>query len=257
VNCKDVIASYLGFLKEGFSCLAQEDGRLSIVLPYLYPDHDNIELFVKEVGTKVTVHDFGETLRSLSMTGMDLNSSDRMAFLVSKVSKGYGVTLEDGVLLKSGTPSQVGELVFDVLSVCKYVSSLAFAGRSYQPLTFHKQVENLFQRTGLPYDSNVPQTGFKTGTIYKIDYKVVTKKKSSYIQAQQARSEAGIHAWVNDTHRMWEDIKPLQGGVVAKNITLLNDEDTVIKDVDVKWLETVSDVHYWSERQRFLEAIEA
>ena len=53
MTCEEIIAAYFETIKEGVSCKETPNGRLSIVLPFLYPDHDNVEVYVKELADSI------------------------------------------------------------------------------------------------------------------------------------------------------------------------------------------------------------
>jgi hypothetical protein len=256
MTCKELLKAYLDNLKEGFDCL-QEGDRLSVVAPFLYPDNDNIEVFIKDKGDRVVVHDFGETIRGLDSIGMDIEASDNLTYQVTKIRKNYEVELDRGVLQKTGPREAVGSMVFDLIAVCQYVSSLGFGGKSYIPLTFSKQVEKLFDSNKITYVTNYHQKAQVSGKDYRIDFKVTADQSASYIQVQEARNEASIGRWVSETYRMWSELRNelKSPHVVSRQMTLLNDTDSVVKDEDVKSLRTVSEVHIWSERDRFLSAV--
>lgn len=254
MTCKEAISKYLDLMQNGFSCNEAGEGRLQLITPFLHPDHDNIEVYVKDKGKTVTVHDYGETLRRLDIIGLDVNSSDRVGFQVDQIAKSYDVIIENGVLLKTGSKTDVGSMIFDLISVSQYVSSLAFGGRSYQPLTFNTQVDRLLDRNRLSFTRDFKQESMVSGKIFTIDFRVVTDHRTSYVQVQDARSEAGISTWINATFRMWTELKTPKK-VVARNVTLFNDEELPPKTEDVKAMASVSDVYLWSERDRFLSAL--
>lgn len=246
MTCEELISAYLETLKNGFACSDAGERRLSIVVPYLYPDHDNIELFVKDAGETVVVHDFGETLRRLDSVGIDFDSSERTAFQVGRLAKSYGLTIEDGILLKQGNKRDVGNLMFDVLSCCRSVADLVYASRAYAPLTFKVQVEKFLTSNGVNFDKHVERIG-RFDTKYFIDFRAEYTGRVSYLQVQGARSKAGAHNWINQTFRMWTELPT--AGVVSRNVSVLNDEEDVVTSGDLRLLESVSDVYQWSSQR--------
>ena len=124
MNCEELISSYLATLRGGFSCLPSGKERVRVVTPYLYPDHDRIELFVRERDDKVTVSDLGETLRHLETLGMDVISNPKHWFQVQHIAAGLQVQVREGVIFKETAKENVGEAIFDVLAACKAVADL-------------------------------------------------------------------------------------------------------------------------------------
>ena len=128
--CENVIKSYLDTLREGFHCRQSPNGRLSIVTPYLYPDHDNIEVFVRPKDGIVTVSDLGETLRSLDTLGLDVMDTPNALFAAQRIAEGFGVAIDRGILVKRGSADSVGSLVLDVILACQSVGSLIYGSRA-------------------------------------------------------------------------------------------------------------------------------
>src|SRR5438067_377039 len=100
MNCEELVSSYLKTLKSAFSCTPASDGRLRVITPYLYPDHDLIELFVREAGKEVVVSDLGETLRHLETIGVDAVTAQKRVFQVQHITRGIGVFVQQGVIFK-------------------------------------------------------------------------------------------------------------------------------------------------------------
>lgn len=254
MNCKDLLSAYFKTLWDGSSCREDPNGRLSVVLPFLYPDHDNIEIFVRDKGDTVVISDLGETLRRLDTLGLDIESSGTLAFQVERITSGFQVGVENGAMFKEGPRDDAGTLMFDVLSACMAVGDLAYAGRNYRPLTFHEEVSKLLLATGLEFTENQPVTGAVTATHYSIDFMVVAPHRVSYVQAMAARTESGRKKWVNQTYRMWMDVQTAEEKVVRK-VSLLNDDTSRVREEDVRLLQTVSTVFRWSDTPRFIASL--
>jgi hypothetical protein len=256
MTCDDVIRTYLATLKEGFSCSTAPNGRLCIVTPYLYPDHDNIEVFVREKDGRVLVSDLGETLRYLDSLGLDIVATPNYAFAASQLATGLGVGLRDGVLHKEGAPQEVGRLVFDVLAAAKAIAALVYGSRTYEPATFENEVFAFLEQTAptLPVVRDAEIYGASQSR-YRIDLCVQTPAKNVLVQAVSPRSAASARAKVNATFRMWADIDGAfhQPG---QKVSLLNDEAVRFKHEDVNLLSRVSQVHRWTQREAFLAALQ-
>jgi hypothetical protein len=72
LDCESIIRAYLEDLRRGFHCVNTSDGRLRIATPYVYPDHDNIVVYIRERESDIAVSDLGETLRHVDMMGCDI-----------------------------------------------------------------------------------------------------------------------------------------------------------------------------------------
>ncbi len=159
MTCDQTITAYLATLKEGFACAARPNGRLCVVTPYLYPDHDNIEVFVRPKEDRVFVSDLGETLRYLDTNGMDIMSTPNLLFAARRIAGGFGVEIREGILVKDGPPAAVGQLVFDVVSAAQAVASLLYGNRSYEPQVFDDEVAEYLESHDLAVERPYQVTG--------------------------------------------------------------------------------------------------
>jgi hypothetical protein len=251
MNCEELISSYLATLQGGFSCLPSAKERVRVVTPYLYPDHDRIELFVRERGDKVTVSDLGETLRHLETLGMDVISNQKRWFQVQHIAAGLQVQVREGVILKEAAKESVGETIFDVLAACKAVADLIYSTRAYEPATFEDEVAEYLEESELKAERRVPVVG-ESGTKYTVNLQVPAGQKTALIATLSPKSSAGVRGQVNAVFRMWSDIN--HG---AWKFSLLNDEMFVFRQEDLLLLQRVSALHRWTARQEFLAALKA
>jgi hypothetical protein len=254
MQCDELISTYLKVLGEGANCKILPNGRLSVVFPFLYPDHDNVEIFVKDAGEEVTVSDLGETLRRLDTIGMDIYGSGKFAYQAERIASGFEVHIENGVLLKSGPRQNVGGVLFDVLSVCMAIGDLAYGSRGYQPLTFYDEVEKLLAINEYDFEKHHLIKGGST-TEYRIDFQVKTRQRVSLVQTLGAKTESGIKKWVNATFRMWNDVETGEEKVVRK-VSLLNDEISKIRQEDINILSNVSTVFLWTHQEEFMSSLQ-
>src|ERR1700722_4534706 len=106
ISCEDIIESYLANMRSEIHC-KPASGRIAFALPFFYPDHDNIEMFVREFTDNVMVSDLGQTLRRLDTIGIDYLESGRTAFQVERIATGYDVEIRDGILCKKCTRDDI------------------------------------------------------------------------------------------------------------------------------------------------------
>jgi hypothetical protein len=255
MTCNEFIAAYLAELEQGFACFTQPNGRLQVVTPYLYPDHDNIEVFVREKGDgSLVVSDLGETLRKLDTLGMDVCSTPALMFLAERIANGLGVWIDNGVIRKDGAPAEAGEIAFAVISVCQGVGDLIYRTRGYTPTSFEDEVDRFLKDGGVQAERKREVRGVSE-TVYTVNFQISTRQPPTLIEAISPKSNAGVRGKVNATFRMWSDINTVDARTVGK-ISLLNDDVLQFKDPDVRVLGRVSSVYKWTERQTFLSAMQ-
>jgi hypothetical protein len=181
MTCEKAVAAYLATLQSGFDCKTQPSGRLAVLTPYHYPDHDNIEVFIRDKGDRVAVSDLGETLRYLDTNGMDVMSTQNALFAARRIAEGFGVEVRDGVLVKDGPAESVGQILFDVLSAVKALGSLVYGNRSYEPVTFVEEVTDYLAANQFHAEQGPPLTGV-SGAKYRPSLSVTTASGPIYVQ---------------------------------------------------------------------------
>lgn len=124
MTCDNIVDSCLAFVKDRIQC-RHADGRLAVVFPFLYPDNDNIELFIQESHDHLTVSDLGHTLRRLDTVGLDLYAGWKFAFHAERIETSYEVSIRNSEFFKRCTAGTVGGAMSDVVSVCLAVAGLA------------------------------------------------------------------------------------------------------------------------------------
>jgi hypothetical protein len=246
MKCEEIVNSYIGGLQGDFACSPSGD-RLRLVTPYLYPDHDRIELFIRADGSTVTISDLGQTLNYLESSGLEVIGNSIREFKAHRIAEGVGVNIERGVIVKRGDAGQVGELLFDVLTACKAIGDLVYTTRAYEPALFEEIVSDYLTAENLQVETHVPVEGQKTGTPYRVSLRVVTAHKENLIATISPKTLKGTIGKVNATFRMWSDVNGNR-----EKYSLLNDETTQAREGDLNLLRSVSRVYKWSEREQFL-----
>ena len=224
---------------------------MRVVTPYLYPDHDQIELFVRERGNKVVVSDLGETLRHLETLGLEVISNQKRWFQMQHIVTGLRVQVQDSIILKESSKEDVGETIFDVLAACKAVADLIYSTRAYEPATFEDEVAEYLEEGNLELERRVKIVG-ESGTKYTVSLQVPVGQKVALIETLSPKSSAGVRGQVNAAFRMWSDVNH---GV--RKFSFLNDEIFVFRQEDLLLLQRVSSVHRWTARQELLAALKA
>jgi Domain of unknown function DUF1828 len=255
MTCEVLLNDYFATLMQGFHCSLDADGRLAVVTPYLYPDHDFIEIFVRDKGDTVVVSDLGQTLRQLDTLGLDVCHTPRLNYAAKRIAIGLGVAIESGTLVKRGPSSETGRLFFDVISAAKLVSALAFGNRSYEPIGFDEEVKSFFASNAIEAVPKDNVTGF-SGTKYEVSFKIKRLSGDVLVETVSPRSKGGIKNKVNSAFRMWSDIDRA-GLYHGKRFSLLNDDPLTYSHEDVVLLSTVSRVRRWSERDAFATDLKA
>ena len=249
-SCEEIVSNYIGQLQGEFACLPAQDNRIRLITPYLYPDHDRIELFIRLQGDDAIVSDLGETLRYLDTTGMQVIGYPKRQFKANRIAEGLGVQMERGIIVKRGKVTEIGLLVFDVVTACKAVGDLVYSGTAYEPAIFHDEVADYLRSEKISAETDVPIQG-QSSSAYKVNVRALIGNREALIATISPKSPKGVISRVDHVLRMWNDVNGTR-----EKYTLYNDEVTQVRPEDVYLLEHANSyVHRWSAREQFLSAL--
>lgn len=249
MTCEEIVSNYIEQLQGEFACLPVQDNRIRLITPYLYPDHDRIELFIRLHGDDAVVSDLGETLRYLETAGMQIIGFPKRQFKANRIAEGLGVQMERGIIVKRGKVTEIGALVFDVVTACKAVGDLLYSGTAYEPAVFQDEVADYLISQNISAETDVPIQG-RSSTDYKVNVRARIGNREALIATISPKSPKGVISRVDHVLRMWNDVNGTR-----EKYTLYNDEVTPMRAEDVYLLNTNSSVHRWSARDEFLSAL--
>ena len=130
MNAVDPCADLQRTMGELFTCAPQGEFQ-RVRTPYLYPDGDNIDLFLKTTGDVTTVSDLGETLRWLRSQTLSPRRSPKQNALIADACLTHGVELYKGMVLARCRPGDsLAEVTTRVAQACLRVSDLWFTFRT-------------------------------------------------------------------------------------------------------------------------------
>lgn len=260
MKCKDILSDYFERLEEKFDCELLPDGRLSIVTPYFYPDHDRIEVYLREKDGRIIISDLGETLRHLYAQGIDVLGSQNLKYAASKIAGGFNATLDNGIIRKEGSQANAGKTMHEVISACSAVSSMVYGNKSYEPIRFDDEVSDYFVAQGMSVHKSVKEFG-QSQRAYQLsmilrpphaptsepvgDLKPIAIKTISPKHGALARD-------VNAAFTMWADISAMEK---YRNYTLFNDEIAQPSNSIRKLLSQKSKFFLWTKREEILKEI--
>ena len=126
LRCEEIIRSYINTLKGEFECISI-DGWLKVTTPYLHPNNDNIEVFIKEISHNlIRVSDLGQTTRRLHSHAFDIHFTPRRKCLFELIASRSNVKVRDGEIYRDSEPEEIGRAIFDVIMASKAIGDLVF-----------------------------------------------------------------------------------------------------------------------------------
>jgi hypothetical protein len=176
-----------------------------VVTPFLYPDRDNIELFIQEspFGDGVLITDLGQTMMKLDEYGFVPGNAARRRAMINQIISSAGVRYEDGAVLTLAPPGDVGRRMWDVLLAVQRMSDLVFTVQNYTRATFTDEVEDYMASRSVEYQRGV-RIELPTGYGFNADFVVRDR------QVIQLLSASTQNYAIQRTARVYQDFSELR-----------------------------------------------
>ena len=253
IHCED-IARRVGQL---FVCTTVNE-YLRIRTPYLYPDGDVIDLFIKWDERHFTVTDLGETLRWLSMQMVSWSKTKKQLELIGDICLTHGVELFKGMLTaRAASLEEVGEAVTRVSQAALRLSDLWFTFRVRSVESLTDEVEDFLKEKEIPFERGESIPG-RSGRVWRPDFHTRHPNRSALVYVMSTGSRSVAKVMVESVVASWYDLSHLKLGKEAYHfVSLFDDAYDVWKEEDFKLVSDLSEVAYWSKPDTFMEKLAA
>lgn len=255
MNTADVCADLVQSLGTLFTCSPAGDHQ-RIRTPYLYPDGDYIDLFVKVEGDVVHVSDLGETLRWLRSQTLSPRRSPKQNALIADACVTHGVELYRGMLVARCRPGDsLAEVTTRVSQAALRVSDLWFTFRTRAVESVTDEVADFLLEKQVAFERGERLAG-RSGRAWTVDFHVRTATASSLVCVLSTGSRSAARSVAEHVLATWYDLNHLAAGPEAlRFVSLFDDMADVWADEDFKLVEPLSTVTRWSDPGAFAEAL--
>lgn len=244
-------------LGELFVC-SQVNGYTRIRTPFLYPDGDVVDLFIKEQSGVLTVSDLGETLRWLRMQTLAPRRSPKQIKLIEDVCLNHGLELYRGMLLARVRPGDnLGSVVLRAAQGALRVADIWFTMRTRSVETVTEEVELFLTEKEIPFERNQPLAG-RSGRYWRPDFHTRTPNRSSLVFVLSTGSRAAARNVSEHVLAAWYDLNNLRIGPEGiQFVSLFDDTMDVWSTEDFNLLKDLSTIARWSQPEEFAQTLAA
>ncbi len=248
------IAQRIGAL---FAC-APLNGYVRIRTPYLYPDGDVIDLFLKESGTQTTLSDLGETLRWLRMQTVSQRRSPKQRQLIHDVCLNHGVELFRGMLaVRVARPEELAQAVTRLAQAALRVADLWFTMRTRSVESVTDEVEDFLREKEIPFERGERIPG-RSGRIWSPDFHTRHPQRSALVYVLSTGSRAAARGIAEHVLAAWYDLSHLQVGAEALHfVSLFDDTLDIWSPEDLRLVDQLSEIARWSHPDELAEKLAA
>src|SRR3972149_8623577 len=113
--CEGMIQQFGGFIAGAMECGPASYGYEAITTPFLYPDRDNVEIFVRPLeGGRVLISDLGQTMMKLSSYGfVPAPNTPRRRAMIYQIVSSMNVQYEQGNIVAEANAIDAAARLWD------------------------------------------------------------------------------------------------------------------------------------------------
>ena len=238
----EAIAERIGGL---FSCTPVRE-YVRIRTPFLYPDGDVIDLFLKESQGTLTLADLGETLRWLRGQSISQRRSAKQQQLIEDVCLTHGVELYKGMLMLRLRPGEeLASAVTRLAQAALRVADIWFTFRTRAVESATDEVADFLGEHAIAFERGERLAG-RSGRTWTVDFYTRTPRRSSLIYVLSTGSRGAARGLVEHVVAAWYDLSHLKVGPEARRfVSLFDDTMDVWTEEDFRLVAELSEVSRW------------
>ncbi len=245
-----IVAEQVGML---FTC-SEVNQFIRIRTPFLYPDGDIIDVFLKENGDHLVLSDLGETLRWLRMQTISARRTKKQNALIDDVCLNHNVEqLKGMILVRVQQPSDLGVMLMRLCQALLGVSDIWFTFRNQAFESIVDEVEAYLLEKGVSYGRNVKVLGRSTRS-WNVDFHIL-QSTTYYISVLSTMNSSVANKLTDTILAQWIDLSNVRVASNARFISVFDDTSEAWREHNFRQLEEYSEIVYWSRPERLLEQI--
>lgn len=248
MNCHEVTELLQRGLTSAYVCELVGKNRLRLMTPFLYPDGDNIDLYIEMRDERFVLTDLGEVMAYLTDTGLTFRQAHRRNVILNEILATLGVESLNSELcvrldrIDEDFVSQLSRLTQAAVQAL----DLLFTTRTTHLATFKNDVETYWIERKMLYEKGVAIEG-SSGEIYTIDF-MLPRQRPALVAALSTVTAGYANNLTSKTVRQWADIQGIDGRF--NYISLIDDSSSVWRPEWINQIGQYSHTVFWEERQR-------
>jgi len=176
MDCQQVIAEYLKWIKDNTVTKAVEEGKVcSISTPFLDRHNDHLDIYLLKTNDNLKLTDNGYTIADLKMSGFEINTPKRESILKTALN-GFGVKMNgNDELYVDANPQNIGQKKHYLLQAILAVNDMFNLAQETVYSLFKEDVELYFKSNDIFFSKDIKLTG-KSGFDHNIDFLIPASK---------------------------------------------------------------------------------
>ncbi len=223
--------------------------------PFLYPDGDVIDLFLKEEGDYNILTDMGETIRWLGMQTTKKGRTPKQNQLVTDICLNQDVQFNYGTLsIKLKPYDDLAVAVMRLAQAALNVSDLWFTFRYRATETVVDEVEDFLKEREILFERDFPLRG-RSGRNWKLDFHTIISQRDSLIFVLSTGNHTTADKLTETAFTTWADLSHLRSSY--EFISLFDDTLDIWTPENFRLVENVSNIVHWSRPNELIEKLVA
>lgn len=249
VGCQEIKQAIEASMPKIFKC--SENGKfLELSTPFLYPDGDVVNIFIKTEEKRIVITDAGETFRNLLMYNITTQLTKTRENILNDVLEVYKVNNVQGELwLEVKDTEQIAMGLMRLGQTITRLMDLTYTVRHIPKTNFNNKVSEFLIKNQIECERDYRIVG-GSGEEHKIDFLVKTNRRKKLIKTLSSKDASSANALVSKTFRSWYDISRVDN---SQKLTLLDDENDFWKDEWKAQLTYFSKVINFSDKDGIIE----
>ena len=241
---KELVNSYVEWIRKGLSLREVSNGWHEIVTPFLNHRNDMIELYLKQEDKHIIISDGGNTINELVLSGVNIDRSKKRIEELDTILRSFGISKNGNNELFANTdakkfPETKHRLIQAVLSVD---DMFMLSGPKVENF-FIEDIATFFDLNDVIFVKDTSFVG-KSGFSHKFDFTLpkIKQRKEVAIKAINTprKDKIGSVMWMIDDTRL---VRPETEGLV-----IINDENDIPNNIHQALAEYKIPYFLWSER---------
>jgi len=174
MNIDILISDYVRWMKERIS-FRQLSDWYEINTPFLNHNNDLIQIYAKKDNGTILLSDGGDTLNELSLSGVDVNRSEKRLKEFNTILNGFGVNRSNDELIAVATEDTFPEVKHRLIQAIMSIDDMFLLAEPKVESFFLEDVTFFFDVNDIRYTPNVSFLG-KSGFYQTFDFSIPKSK---------------------------------------------------------------------------------
>lgn len=247
---RNLVNSYVEWIKKGLTLREVSNGWHELVTPFLNHSNDMIELYLKQEKDYIVISDAGNTINELILSGLDIDRSKKRQEELNTILRSFGISRKENELYINTDAKKFPEVKHRFIQAVLAIDDLFMLSSPKIETFFIEDVTNFFELNDVIFVKDTSFTG-KSGFSHKFDFTLpkMKQRKEVAIRAINTprKDNIGSVLWTMEDTKL---VRPETEGLV-----IINDQNGVSNDIYQAFREYKIPYIVWSKRIENLDKL--